>query len=80
MSMPGLETIGRLLVFAGLALVLVGGLLWLAARLFPNISQLPGTIRFQSGGLTCIFPILASIILSIILSVLLNLAARFLNK
>lgn len=78
--MPGLETLGRWLVIAGLVIVVLGGLLWLAARLFPNLSQFPGTIRIQTGGLTCVFPILASIIFSIVLTVLLNLIARFLNK
>ncbi len=78
--MPGLETLGRWLVIAGLVIVVLGGLLWLAARLFPNLSQFPGTIRIQTGGLTCVFPMLASIIFSIVLTVLLNLIARFLNK
>jgi hypothetical protein len=78
--MPGLETVGRWLVVGGVALVVVGGIVWLAARLFPNLSQFPGTLRIQGGGITCIFPILASIIFSIVLTILLNLLARFLNK
>jgi hypothetical protein len=78
--MPALESLGRWLVVGGLAIVLLGGLIWLVARLFPGLSQFPGTIRIQSGGLTCVFPILASIIFSIILTILLNLIARFLNK
>jgi hypothetical protein len=75
--MFGLETIGRWLVIAGLSLALLGGAVWLLARVFPGLSQLPGTIRFQSGGLTCVFPLLASIVLSIVLTILLNLLARF---
>jgi hypothetical protein len=78
--MPGLESLGRWLVIGGVALVLVGGIVWLAARLFPNLSQFPGTLRIQGGGITCIFPILASIILSIILTILLNVLARLINK
>ena len=78
--MPGLDTLGRWLVIGGLVIVVLGGLIWLAARLFPNLSQFPGTIRIQTGGLTCVFPILASIIFSIVLTVLLNVIARFFNK
>jgi hypothetical protein len=78
--MPGFEALGRWLVIGGLVIAILGGIIWLVARLFPNLGQFPGTIRIQSGGLTCVFPILASIIFSIILTILLNLIARFLNK
>jgi hypothetical protein len=75
----GLDVIGRWLVIGGILLALVGGLVWLGARLFPNLSQLPGTIRIQGGGFTCVFPILASIILSILLTILLNVLARIIK-
>ncbi len=75
--MTGFESIGRWLVIAGIGLVLLGGLIWLLARVFPNLSQFPGTIRFQGAGVTCVIPLLASIILSILLTILLNVAARF---
>jgi hypothetical protein len=75
----GFEVIGRWLVIGGILLALVGGLIWLGARLFPNLSQLPGTIRIQGSGFTCLFPILASIILSILLTILLNILARIIK-
>lgn len=78
--MPGVEAVGRWLVIGGLTIALLGGLIWLAARLFPGISQFPGTIRFQSGPVTCIFPLLASVILSIVLTILLNLVSRLFGK
>lgn len=78
--MPGIEMVGRWLFVIGLAITLLGGMVWMAARLFPNLSQFPGTIRIQGSGITCVIPLLASIILSIVLTVILNLAARFLNK
>lgn len=78
--MSFIESIGRWLVVGGLVIAALGGVLWLAGRLFPNLSQFPGTIRVQSGGLTCVIPILASIIFSIVLTLLLNLAARLFNK
>ena len=78
--MTGLERIGLWLVVGGVGLALMGGIFWLLARVFPNLSQFPGTIRIQSGGFTCVFPLLASILISIILTVLLNVIGRFLNK
>ncbi len=77
--MPGLDTIGRWLVFAGVGLALIGGLIWLLSRLFPNLTQFPGTIRIQGAGITCFFPLLASIILSILLTIVLNIIARMMK-
>ena len=68
--MPGLEAIGRWLVIGGIGLAVLGGVIWLAGRLFPNLDQFPGTIR-TGAGFTCVFPLLASIILSILLTILL---------
>lgn len=74
--MVNIEAIGRWLVIGGIALAIIGGAVWLLAKAFPNLSQFPGTIRIQSGGMTCVFPLLASIILSIVLTILLNILAR----
>jgi hypothetical protein len=77
--MTGLETIGRWLLIAGIGLAVVGGLVWLLAKAFPNLSQLPGTIRIQGAGFTCLFPLLASVILSILLTIVLNVIARLMK-
>jgi len=78
--MSGMERIGLWLVIGGVVLAVLGGIFWLLARAFPNLSQFPGTIRIQGAGFTCVFPLLASILISIILTVLLNVIGRFLNK
>lgn len=75
--MPGLEGIGRWLVILGVLLVVTGGLIWLLGKAFPNLSQFPGTLRIQGSGFTCIFPVLAMIIISVVLTILLNLFSRF---
>lgn len=75
-----LEPIARLLMIAGILLFMIGGLIFLLSRLGINLFQLPGDIRFQSNNLTCIIPLVSSILLSILLTVILNLAIRFLNK
>jgi hypothetical protein len=75
-----MEIVGRWLVMAGVGLAVLGGIIWLLARWFPSMGQLPGTIRIQTGGLTCVFPLLASIVLSILLTIVLNILARFINR
>ena len=77
--MTGLETIARWLIVAGIGLALAGGLVFLLAKAFPNLSQFPGTIRIQGAGMTCVIPLLASIVLSIVLTIVLNIFARFIK-
>ncbi len=73
-----LELIGRWLIIFGVALAVVGGLIWTLSRLFGG--SLPGTIKIETSGLTCVFPLLASIVISVVLTVVLNLLLRLLNK
>jgi hypothetical protein len=75
-----LEPLARLLMIAGVILFLVGSLVYLASRLGINLFQLPGDIRLQSNNLTCIIPLVSSILISIVLTVVLNLVIRFLNR
>jgi hypothetical protein len=75
-----LEPIARLLMIAGIVLFVIGGLVFLASRLGINLFQLPGDIRIQSSNLTCIIPLVTSILLSIVLTVVLNLVIRFINR
>jgi hypothetical protein len=78
--MFGLDRVGLMLVALGVGLALLGGLIWLLARVFPNLGDFPGTIRIQGAGFTCVFPLVASIVLSILLTIVLNVLGRFLNK
>ena len=75
-----LESIARFLMISGVVLFMTGGLIYLASRMGINLFQLPGDIRIQSNNLTCMIPLVSSILLSIILTVILNLVIRFLNK
>jgi hypothetical protein len=58
---------GRLLLVAGVLMIVVGGALMLFGRF-----HLPGDITFRSGNVTVYLPIATSLILSIILTVVLN--------
>jgi len=70
-----LETIGKFVAVAGIAMVLVGGLLWLGGRL--GLGSLPGNIRVNGEGWSCYVPIAASILVSLLLTLVLNLLIRF---
>ena len=73
-----LQSIGKLLVLTAVALGLLGGLVWLAGSL--GFGNLPGTLRIQRGGWSCVIPVLGSIVLSILLTLLLNFLVRFWNR
>lgn len=75
-----LEQIARLLMIAGIAIFLIGGMIFLFSRIGINLFQLPGDIRLQSGNVTCLVPIVSTILLSILLTLILNIVIRFLNK
>jgi hypothetical protein len=77
--MGGLETIGKALVVIGAGLVLLGGLLWLFSKM-PFLGHLPGDIRIERPGFTCLVPLASSIILSILLTILLNIIVRIINR
>ncbi len=71
-----IETLAKVLILLGVGLLLLGGLLWLIAKL-PFLGNLPGDIRIEGTGFTCLMPLATSILLSILLTVLLNLFIRF---
>ena len=73
--MDGFEQLGRWMVLAGVGLVVAGGLVWLLGR-FKGLQELPGTLRIQLGSVSCIIPLLASVVLSVVLTVVLNLILR----
>jgi hypothetical protein len=72
--------IGKVIMILGAGLLVVGGGVYLAGKLGLPIGQLPGDIRIEREGFTCVFPLATSIILSIILTIGFNLLVRRLNK
>lgn len=77
--MSELGTIGKFLMIAGLSLVVLGSLVWLLSKA-NFLGRLPGDIRIERPGFTCLIPLASSIILSILLTILLNVVVRLLNK
>ncbi len=74
--MPNLEILARWLVIIGIGIAILGGILWLLSRI-PGLDSLPGTIKIEGSGFTCVIPLLAMIVISVVLTVILNLAARW---
>ncbi|MGE5139997.1 MAG: DUF2905 domain-containing protein [Rudaea sp.] len=70
-----MQDIGKLLIVAGLGIVLLGAILLLAGKV-PFLGRLPGDFTFSSGSVSCFFPLATMIILSLILTVIVNVIAR----
>lgn len=75
-----MENIARLLMLAGIALFLIGGAVFLAAKFGLPLGRLPGDIRIENGNSTFYFPLATSILVSIVLTIILNVIGRFLKK
>jgi hypothetical protein len=60
------ENAGKLILFAGVALVFVGALLWVLGR--AGFRGLPGDIRYETEHVRVYFPIVTSIVLSVVLT------------
>jgi hypothetical protein len=71
----GIQYIGRFLLFLGLIVAAIGGLLLLSGKI-PWIGRLPGDIMIQRKNFTFYFPLATSILLSLILTLLFWLLVR----
>lgn len=75
-----METIARYLMLGGIALFLIGGGVYLAAKLGIPLGRLPGDIRIEGENGTFYFPLASSVLVSVVLTILLNLIVRFWKK
>jgi hypothetical protein len=73
-----MSEVGRLLLFVGGGIFLLGLLLLVVGRI-PGLGQLPGDIHFQRGNASVYLPLGTMIVLSILLTVVLNIVARLLR-
>ncbi len=74
--------LGRLIILAGIALILVGGLFLVIGRvpLLKHLGHLPGDIRIEGKNYSCFFPLVSMIIISLLLSLALNIVIRLINR
>ena len=72
-----MNELGKILIFFGVLLAVIGLVLLLAGRANLPIGRLPGDIVYRGKNTTVYFPIMTSIVLSIVLSLVLYLISRF---
>ena len=66
---------GLMLIAAGVALVLVGGLVW--SGLLSFFGRLPGDFRYEGEHTRIYVPFMSMLVVSVVLSALAALARRF---
>ena len=71
----GLSDLGRVLLFVGVGIAVLGALLMLGGKI-PWLGRLPGDVVYRKGNFTFYFPLVTSILLSILLTVVLSLLRR----
>jgi len=69
------STLGRGLVYVGVGLALLGGLVLLLGRLI-DLGNLPGDLVYEGDSVRVYVPIATMIVLSLVLTLLLNLVLR----
>jgi hypothetical protein len=72
-----MREIGKMLMLSGIAVAVIGALVWLGARsggLPLRIGRLPGDIAYQGKHGSFYFPIVTCILLSVVLTLVLRLA------
>lgn len=74
------STLGKGIVVLGVALVVVGGLVWLVGRTGLPLGRLPGDLRIEGEQISCYVPIVSMILLSLVLTVVLNIIIRLLGR
>ena len=67
-------------MIGGIVLFLVGGMIFLSAKLGLPLGRLPGDIRIEREGFSFYFPLASSILVSVVLTVILNIIARIFKK
>ena len=75
-----MENLGRFLLFGGILLFIVGGIILLAAKFDIPFGRLPGDIRIEREGFSFYFPLASSILISVVLTIVLNVIVRLLRK
>lgn len=72
--MRRMQELGRILLIAGVALLIAGAVVLLVSRL--GVGKLPGDFVFRRGNFTFYFPLATSIVVSIVLTLLFWLLRR----
>jgi hypothetical protein len=72
---PGMDSLGRMLIVLGVVCLVLGGLLVLGGKI-PLLGRLPGDIVIRRGNWRFYFPLATSIVVSVLLTLLFWLFGR----
>jgi hypothetical protein len=75
-----METLGRFLMIGGIVLLIIGGLVFLSARLSLPLGHLPGDIRIERPNFRLYLPLTSGLLVSLVVTLILNIVVRFLKK
>ena len=75
-----MENTARMVIFAGICLVIVGGLMYGLSKFNLPFGNLPGDIHIEGKNGSFHFPVVTSILVSIVLTIVINVIGRFLKK
>lgn len=77
--MPEINTLARWILLFGFALLVIGAVLWILGKTGIPLGRLPGDFRFQVGNVTCLIPLVSSILLSLLLTLAVNILIRLMK-
>ena len=75
-----LMPLARVVAVFALVLLVVAGLLFLAAKFNISLGKLPGDFVFKRGNFTCAVPLVSSLLISAVITVLLNILLKLFRK
>jgi len=79
MNFNNFSVFGKILIFAGIGIFVIGLIIFLGAKI-PFFGKLPGDINIHRENFSFHFPISTSILVSIILTVVLNIVMFLIFK
>jgi hypothetical protein len=78
-AMSGFEHMGKMLIFIGIFIVVMGLLMMLWGKV-PGLGKLPGDIYIEKENFKFFFPVVTCLLISVGLTVIINLVMWFLGK
>lgn len=71
--MDGFNELGRILIFFGLFIAVLGAIIYFLGGNFAWFGNLPGDIKVEKGNFTFYFPLTTMIIISLIINILVRI-------
>ena len=75
-----LMPLARIVAVFALVLLVVAGLLFIAAKFNISLGKLPGDFVIRRGNFTCAVPLVSSLLISIVITIFLNILLALLKK